>query len=618
MPEILIQDLTRHQQLTLRINGKNPSFRLSTEAIEAAAVQALDARSLDFLEIAASVFHADGEIGRGGETRSDFGRGWHRNLRLTIPVRMLEFWCRADVSSALTETVKFLTDDTIEFHFIHRQQPETSTSFLSLDPKGAAFAADEVILFSGGLDSFAGALEALSTGTGKVLLVSHRSAQKVHARQDSLAAWLSKRFAGRIRHVRVAATRVGNESHETTQRSRSLLFAAIGHAVALSFGTKRLSFYENGIVSHNLPISPQVVGTMATRTTHPHSIALLNQLLALIAPESTRISNGYQWLTKTEVVERIARHNGVEMIGTAVSCTRVRDQTRLHTHCGRCSQCLDRRFAILAAGLEARDRAESYATDVFMGGRTDAQSRTLAVEWTRHAIRLHEIEDREFAVAFGTEVSRVLNGFPIEERSAAFNQVVEMHRRHGSIVRKVLTETISDKSPEIATQRLDPSCLIKLWIGSGSDSDLHVAATETLSASTDAAGLVETDDMPSPDGPWSATFFTEKGGPAVSVKGLGLIRGKPAMVTHLLKDVFLEDQTNGLAKTDYRHVLIYRLPGTDINIDAAKQNVRRCRNSLELAYKSIFGTTPSKPLLIEGAGKKGHRLDPMTTVIIRT
>ncbi len=42
---------------------------------------------------------------------------------------------------------------------------------------------------------------------------------------------------------------------------------------------RRPPLYENGIISHNLPISGQVVGTMATRTTHPLSLLLLERFL---------------------------------------------------------------------------------------------------------------------------------------------------------------------------------------------------------------------------------------------------------------------------------------------------------------------------------------------------
>ena len=617
MPDIQIEDLARRQDLTLRINGPNPTFRLDTEAIEAAAVRELDPVSKDFLEIAAAVFHADGELGRGGDTRPDLGRGWHRNLRFTVPVRLPDLWNRPDLVRALTDTVRFLTDDQVEFRFTPRPGGEVSTGFLNLDPKGATFSADEVIMLSGGLDSFAGALESLATNNGKVLLVSHRSAPKVNARQARLAAWLETRFPGRIRHVRVNATRAGTESNESTQRSRSLLFAAIGHAAALSFGTRQLSFYENGIVSLNLPISPQVVGTMATRTTHPQSIALLNRLLGLISPGGTRLSNGYQWLTKTEVVERIDRYNGTAMIGTAVSCTHVRDQTRLHTHCGRCSQCLDRRFAILEAGLERHDPDLSYETDVFTGPRPESHSRTLAVEWSRHGMRLHGISESDFLQDFASDLSRVLHGFSPEERDDVSRRVIELHRRHGGIVRRVLTKAIAERSVEIAELRLDPTCLLKLWISNvaGAALDLQVAARQPASARVDARFVPEVDYVPTRDGPWIARFFSESEVPVVAIQGLGRVRGMPAKVSHLLKEVLLEDRDTGLPEQESRFVLVYRLPGSTFSKDAVKQNVFRCRRTLAAAYSDIFGSAPATDLLIESAGRRGHRLNPRTTII---
>jgi hypothetical protein len=35
------------------------------------------------------------------------------------------------------------------------------------------------------------------------------------------------------------------------------------------FGLDRIKFFENGVLSLNLPPLAQVVGTQATRTTHP-------------------------------------------------------------------------------------------------------------------------------------------------------------------------------------------------------------------------------------------------------------------------------------------------------------------------------------------------------------
>ena len=52
--------------------------------------------------------------------------------------------------------------------------------------------------------------------------------------------------------------------------------------------------------------------------------------------------------------------------------------TRLKTHCGRCSQCLDRRFGTLAAGMADVDPEEMYDTDLLTGARVEDVDRTMA------------------------------------------------------------------------------------------------------------------------------------------------------------------------------------------------------------------------------------------------
>ena len=58
MPDIQIEDLAHGKLLALRVNGADPTFRLRSEAIEAAAVRELDPAAKDFLEVAAAIFHA--------------------------------------------------------------------------------------------------------------------------------------------------------------------------------------------------------------------------------------------------------------------------------------------------------------------------------------------------------------------------------------------------------------------------------------------------------------------------------------------------------------------------------------------------------------------------------
>ena len=71
------------------------------------------------------------------------------------------------------------------------------------------------------------------------------------------------------------------------------------------------------------------------------------------------------------------------LIKHTVSCTRVYDITKLHTHCGCCSQCLDRRFAILAANAAEHDPVEMYKVELLAGPRDKADDQTMAESYVR-------------------------------------------------------------------------------------------------------------------------------------------------------------------------------------------------------------------------------------------
>ena len=140
---------------------------------------------------------------------------------------------------------------------------------------------------------------------------------------------------------------------EYTQRTRSFLYASLAFAVARAYGLERLRFYENGVVSLNLPISEQVIGARATRTTHPQVLNGFAKLFGQIIGSQFAVENPFLWLTKGEVVDVIGDAGCADLIKHSASCTHTLDQTRLHTHCGRCSQCISRRFAFSRASTVA-------------------------------------------------------------------------------------------------------------------------------------------------------------------------------------------------------------------------------------------------------------------------
>jgi 7-cyano-7-deazaguanine synthase in queuosine biosynthesis len=313
---------------------------------------------IDLLEIASYVYAADSAISRGGRMDAQMGAQWRRRFRLVIPVRRPALWSSSDVMSPLVETLSFLSEDDYQFEFQQLAEWPATTDYLELpDADIVGFTPDEVVLFSGGLDSFAGAVEEIATGGKKVALVSHRSSPKIEDVQNYLVNQLRARFGPRhILHVPIRMTLDAGITGEYTHRTRSFLFVALGAVTAHLFGKARCCFFENGVTSLNLPPIGQVVGARASRTTHPQALAGFSRLLSELFGYHFEVNNPFVWLTKSEVVEKAAENQCADLIRHTRSCSRVRDMTKIHSHCGECSQCIDRRFAILAAGQKTRIR----------------------------------------------------------------------------------------------------------------------------------------------------------------------------------------------------------------------------------------------------------------------
>jgi hypothetical protein len=250
----------------LSTTGPNPNINLKIEDISKRLVIDVPDLLADLIEIATYVFVADQVTTRGGDRFLHMGRRWRRKFRFVIAVREPNRWSSPEVLGGLTDLLSFLSEDYFRFEFLPLPDAPSFKSYLDLNKEDAGTPnASEVILFSGGLDSLAGAVDELAAHARRLVLVSHRSSPTMFERQKYLARVLQERFPGRLLHVPVQITTGGGlRVAEYTQRTRAFLFAAIATAVALIVGAHRIRFFENGIMSFNLPIAPQIVGTRAT------------------------------------------------------------------------------------------------------------------------------------------------------------------------------------------------------------------------------------------------------------------------------------------------------------------------------------------------------------------
>ena len=452
------------RSISLSLHGPSPNVHLKITDISRRLLTNIPDVLLDLLEIASYIYAADSAISRGGVTDARMGMSWRRRLRFLIPVRLPDLWSSALVTSCLMETLSFLSDDEyqIEFRSLNKP-PEIGSYFEFPDSEASSFAPDQVMLFSGGLDSLAGAIEQLSVHGKKVALVSHRSASKIAEAQKDLVVQLRSRFGtARLLHIPVWAYPNSSLGQEHTHRTRSLLFAALGAVIARLFGRTQLSIFENGVVSLNLPMVAQVVGARATRTTHPQVLSGLRRLFSNALGCAFDIHNPFAWLTKVEVIERIARNGCSDLIRHTRSCTRVRDMTRLHPHCGRCSQCLDRRFGILAAGQEEEDPVEAYKTDLFLGSRQPGPDREMALAFIRSSSEINRMTDVVFFARYG-ETSRIV-GFFTEPADAVGTRIFDLYRRHAAGVCRVFDGSITLHAAKLREGSLPSDCLLSLIV----------------------------------------------------------------------------------------------------------------------------------------------------------
>jgi hypothetical protein len=446
--------------------GNKPNVHIRFENVARVVRQDLSPRLVDFLEIASYVFTADCSAVRGKRWTDEYStEPWGRDFAFVIPVREPDFWNTAKIKGLIEEVLGFLSNDKYSFSFVslERDRAAQQSYFEFGDLKDWPFHSPErVLMFSGGLDSLAGAVDT-AVGGANLVLVSHRPVSTLDSRQKKLFAELQRRFPGQLIHVPVWINKTESFGREPTQRTRSFLYSALGTVVAQSVQASGVRFYENGIVSLNLPIAEEVLRARASRTTHPVAMHLLASLCAAITERDFTVDNPYLFKTKTEVVATLATHEAAHLIADTCSCSHSMFQSKTQRHCGRCSQCIDRRFAITGAGLQDYDSESDYVSDVFVGPRKEGPEKNVAVDYARHGIELWRRSESELAMLFNTELTRAVRYE--SRRSQAAERLISMHKRHGEVVVRVLEQKVAENAAKLVGGNLEDTSMLALVIG---------------------------------------------------------------------------------------------------------------------------------------------------------
>lgn len=308
----------------------------------------------DLFIIGLSIFAIDKRISRD----KTFSR-WTRDLEVSIPVIELEKW--STVKEDWESILSFLTGD--KWKIIFRKTDELfSKRKRASRQKIDVSQCSCVSLFSGGLDSFCGAIDLLNHGE-KPCLLGHNEYPQLRKKQDKICKMFREEYPEqKCTFISFTANsrapyNIGGklEGSENTSRGRSLLFfcSAVTIAGIIGEGTP-IYVPENGFIGLNIPLTNSRKGTCSTRTTHPYFIKNFNTLISKVGIQH-QIINFFAFKTKREIVKKVMEspvfYRGAQKtISCAHPCLprykKEGDKT-YPKNCGYCYPCLIRKSSLL-------------------------------------------------------------------------------------------------------------------------------------------------------------------------------------------------------------------------------------------------------------------------------
>ena len=339
--------INRKQYSTIFTNITNSWYRMDQMQIPAIYE--------DLFIIGLSIFALDKRV-----SRRRFKNCWTRDINVSIPVLEYDKW--KDTGLQWEKMLGFLTGD--HWHIVFRKS-EVIYSYrehanrIHLNVQDC----DCVCLFSGGLDSFCGAIRLLEEG-GSPCLVGHNEYPKLAKRQNlfvrtfqDLYPEQSVKFISFTANSRAPISEKEGilKGSENTSRGRSLLFLCAALSVAGILG-ENVPVYipENGFIGLNIPLTGGRKGTCSTRTTHPYFLRQFNGILEQVGIKNT-ITNFFAYNTKREIVGQVKDTDAFKSCyADTISCSHPclarynkKGSKEYPVNCGYCYPCLIRKSSLL-------------------------------------------------------------------------------------------------------------------------------------------------------------------------------------------------------------------------------------------------------------------------------
>ena len=310
----------------------------------------------DLIDIAVAVHMADRLSKNDGDMP--------RRILLRIPIRAPEIRDRLSIHKKLQEILYWFTEDHWTFEFTPHSKLGRSAEINNPLPLFQdTLTPTRVVLWSGGLDSFAGIYQLLlKEDTTHYMLFGTGSNNIISSAQRRTAAPIERLFPQRTELVQLPfhlEDKSGGVKKSAYARSRGFVFMLLGAVCACQAGKNTLYICENGIGAINLPFRKSEVGLDHSRSVHPLSLLFMGELLSSILNRPFSFENPFVWSTKAEMCKEPLQLGAAEAMFSTISCDS--GHRKRPIQCGYCSSCLLRRQAIAFHGVTDQTRYQILA-----------------------------------------------------------------------------------------------------------------------------------------------------------------------------------------------------------------------------------------------------------------
>ncbi|MCM3549920.1 Uncharacterised protein [Niallia circulans] len=274
----------------------------------------------------------------------------YRYIELSIPVFHPTIWSKN--SRLIEKLFKWVSKDTLAISF--EELNDYPEGFVNGLPVGTN---NSVTLFSGGLDSLAGAYYNYKNKLESDYL-GFLNKNEEKTKQKDVAKFYRKIFSDSTAITLI--NKPVKKKISYLQSTRSLLYLALAVAKVFFNGGNNVYLYENGILSLN----PELQNRYTTKTTHPKTMYIYQNLLDKLNI-GVKIHHPFLFYTKGQIV------NDMELeFKKVIRRTFTCGSSRLHPHrkhlgqCGICVPCILRKISLSAYNNERYDGDYAYSYEI--------------------------------------------------------------------------------------------------------------------------------------------------------------------------------------------------------------------------------------------------------------